>query len=129
MLPKKTTDIYCEYPRVPEDSVYHFENCVNSPYMDSIRNYYDSLKLDYMPSGKWARNDEGVLEQIWIPKVGKLIEENLDYIGYQDYIVPTFFSLITVVLIFGLIVIRDSKKGEKEKGRESILDLMSNEDS
>lgn len=129
MLPKKTTDIYCDYPRVQEDSAYHFENCVNSPYMDSIRTYYDSLKADYMLTDKWITNANGDREQVWIPKVGKLIEENLNYIGYQDYIVPTFFALITMVLIFGLIVIRDSKKGEKEKDRGSILDLMSNEDS
>lgn len=124
MLPKKTNNNYCNYG----DSIYHYENCDHS-YVDSVRTYYDSLRADYMPADRWVRDEDGDLHQVWIPKVGKLIEENLDYIGYQDYIVPTFFSLITVVLIFGLIVIRDSKKGEKEKSRGSILDLMSNEDS
>lgn len=124
MLPKKTNNDYCNYG----DSIYHYENCDHS-YIDSVRAYYDSLRADYMHADRWVRDEDGDLHQVWIPKVGKLVEENLNYMGLQDYIVPTFFALITMVLIFGLIVIRDSKKGEKEKGRGSILDLMSNKDS
>jgi len=123
MLPRKTTDYYCRYPVVEEDSAYHYENC-NWQYADSVRTYWVKYKEDYMPSGDFQLGEDGSYRQVWIPKVGTLVEENLDYIGLQDYVVPAFFSIITMVLIFGLVVIRDSKKGEKEKQRDSILDFM-----
>lgn len=128
MQPKKITNYECHYPRIKEDSAYHYENCDHS-YTDSVTAYYDSLRADYMLADRWVRDEDGDLHQVWIPKVGKLVEENLDYIGLQDYIVPSFFALMTMVLIFGVVVIKDSKKGEKEKVKESILGFMSEEDS
>ena len=124
MLPKKTTDYYCNYG----DSIYHYENC-NWQYADSVRTYWVEYRKDYMPSGDWQLGEDGNYHQVWIPRVGTIIEENLGYMELQNYVVPMFFSLIIMILIFGFIVIRDSKKGEKEKDKGSILSFMSEEDS
>lgn len=128
MQPKKTTNYQCHYPRIKEDSAYHYENC-NLEYSDSVKSYYKEFHIDYMASGDFQQDENGNYYEVYIPRVGKLVEENLSYIGLQNYIVPTFFAIILTMLIFGLIVIRDSKKGEKEKVKESILNFMSEEDS
>ena len=42
----------------------------------------------------------------------------------QNYIVPTFITIITAVLIFGLIAIIDSQNAEKAKHKESLIDSL-----
>jgi len=42
----------------------------------------------------------------------------------QNYVVPAFITIITAVLIFGLITLADSQNADKSKHKESLLDSL-----
>jgi len=123
---KKTPDYYCRYPVVKEDSTYHYENC-NWQYADSVRTYWVKYKEDYMPSGDWQLGEDGSYHQVWIPKVGTIVEENLGYMELQNYVVPAFVAIMVSMLIFGIILFRDNDAGQKQKYKDKILDFMEDE--
>ena len=80
-----------------------------------------------MLSDRWVRDEDGDLHQVWIPKVGKIVEENLSYMELQNYVVPAFFAIMVSMLIFGIILFRDNDAGQRQKHKEKILDFMEDE--
>ena len=46
--------------------------------------------------------------------------------NWQYWIVPTFFAIITITIIFAVVLYRDNEKALKEKKKESILSVIKN---
>jgi len=124
MQPKKPSKYECHYPSVAEDSAYHYANC-NWQYGDSLRTYHakykDSVAVD------WVWNEAaGYYKTVWIAKDEDYIDtsNNSTAFEYQYYVVPGFFAIMSVLVIFALVLYRDNYKALKEKKKDNIMDFI-----
>jgi hypothetical protein len=53
-------------------------------------------------------------------------KSNLATANWQYWIVPSFFAIITITIIFAVVLYRDNEKALKEKKTESILSVIKN---
>jgi len=95
-------------------------------YADSVRawaaTYEDSVAVDY---------DMSQMRYIYVHKdskdswKGKQEDNQSTYThDLQYWMVPTFFSIIAILIIFAFILYRDNNKALKENRKDSILNMM-----
>ena len=91
---------------------------------------YDSVKAHYAKYRDSVAVDYNVREMkyIYVAKGEDYVVENINYIEWQTYVVPAFFSIIIAFFIFGSLVLRDNEAAQKKKDKESILNFI-NDDS
>ena len=129
MQPKKTAKYECHYPLVAEDSAYHYTNC-NWQYGDSLRTYHakykDSVAVDY---------DVSEMRYIYVHRDNadswKGRQEDKQDITFattaQYYMVPAFFALMMILMIFAFVLYRDNDKALRQKRKDSVLGFISKE--
>lgn len=93
---------------------------------DSVRTHYtkyrDSVAVDY---------DMSKMKYIYVAKGedynGGLQNTEYDSISHeaQYYIVPGFIAIITAVMIFAFVLLRDNEQALKQKRKDSVLNMMS----
>jgi len=99
---------------------------IKTSYADSLRAwasaYKDSVAVDY---------DATKMRYIYVPKGeegnykgSQTSSYNQFTTNLQYYMVPLFFAIVATLLIFGLLVMTDSKVGEATKGKDKLLDLI-----
>ena len=95
-------------------------------YADSVRawatGYKDSVAVDY---------DVSQMRYIYVHKDHKdswrgkeESSEGLATASWQYWIVPTFFAIMIVLIIFAMILYRDNNKALNEKRKDNILSMM-----
>lgn len=91
------------------------------PYWDSVFNYYDSIERDYQ---RWedsmeALNGETVYE----------LQKELFAGEAQFYLVPVLATILIIILVFGVILLWDSRQAQKAKTnkKNSILNYRESE--
>lgn len=102
---------------------------IKTSYADSVRAwgaaYKDSVLVDM------HYDNETGFKNIYVEKADKTNYERLKSSNYNEfthnlqyYMVPLFFAIVATLLIFGLLVMTDSKVGEATKGKDKLLDLI-----
>ena len=95
-------------------------------YADSVRawasGYKDSVVVDY---------DASQMRYIYVHKDHKdswkgkeESNEGVATANWQYWIVPTFFAIMIVLIIFAMILYRDNNKALNEKRKDTILGMM-----
>ncbi len=104
MQQKKTTDYECHYPSVAEDSTYHYTNC-NWQYADSLRTHYakykDSVAVDYDMNKMKYTYVHVDHKDSW--KGAQQDQQDLTTHDLQYWMVPGFFSLMIIMIIFATV--------------------------
>lgn len=97
---------------------------------DSVKTHYakyrDSVVVDY-----YYDTEDG-FESVWVHKDADYqIAKTSDYDSLahesQYYVVPAFIAIITTVVIFAFVLLRDNEQALREKRKDSILNMMNNE--
>ena len=88
-----------------------------SAYKDSVAVDYDASQMRYI----YVHKDH---KDSW--KGGVEDRANLATANWQYSIVPTFFAIITITIIFAVVLYRDNEKALREKKTESILSVIKN---
>lgn len=95
-------------------------------YADSVRywasGYKDSVAVDY---------DVSQMRYIYVHKDHKdswrgkeESSEGLATANWQYWIVPTFFAIMIVLIIFAMVLYRDNNKALNQKRKDTILGMM-----
>ena len=95
-------------------------------YADSVRDwasgYKDSVAVDY---------DVSQMRYIYVHKDHKdswrgkeESSEGLATANWQYWIVPTFFAIMIVLIIFAMVLYRDNNKALNQKRKDTILGMM-----
>lgn len=93
---------------------------------DSVKAHYakyrDSVAVDY---------DMSEMKYIYVAKgedyTGTSKTSEYDGLAHeaQYYVVPSFIAIITAVIIFAFVLLRDSEQALKQKRKDSVLNMMS----
>lgn len=83
--------------------------------------YRDSVAVDY---------DFSEMRYIYVHKdADYTVSKSSDYDSLsheaQYYIVPGFIAIITAVMIFAFVLLRDNEQALKQKRKDSVLNMMS----
>lgn len=106
------------------------------PQRKTIKWDYDSVKAHHAKYRDSVLVDatydvETGFKNIYIAKGedydGGLRNTEYDSISHeaQYYIVPGFISIITAVMIFAFVLLRDNEQALKQKRKDSVLNMMS----
>lgn len=105
---------------MPQEKVNSWGDSVRtwaSGYKDSVAVDYDASQMRYI----YVHKDH---KDSW--KGGVEDRANLATANWQYSIVPTFFAIITITIIFAVVLYRDNEKALREKKTESILSVIKN---
>jgi len=105
---------------MPQEKVSSWGDSVRtwaSGYKDSVAVDYDASQMRYI----YVHKDH---KDSW--KGGVEDRANLATANWQYSIVPTFFAIITITIIFAVVLYRDNEKALREKKTESILSVIKN---
>lgn len=99
------------------------------PQRKTIKWDYDSVKAHHAKYKDSVLVDvtydaETGFKNIYMAKGEDYVVENTNYIEWQTYVVPAFFSIIIAFFIFGSLVLRDNEAAQKKKDKESILNFI-----